>query len=361
MKKLLLNISILAFIIVFAAQAHIAYGLGASPLRLEFQAMPGETVEGNVKLMNNKENDVKIIANKADFVVADDESLEFLNEIDSENIYSMQEWIELPSEDIIIEGKNDAKYTYKINIPEDAISQSYYGVVFMIDEDLNEIDDNNSGIKLNTQVAHLVLLEVGENLSANIALQSFDVSKSQIGEVESAAFDTTVFNSGNTHFAQEGVIEITDKDKTLLKELPVNKDKYNTLPNRQKTSTAIWEIAEIENETYYAYFEGTNSAEESMNAEVKFRIADDKENGEERTVEMLESNLGISLEDAIKRDSKIMLLKLIILSIGVSLLAGYSAVKVIKKRKVAKKAFRIFGIILLFIIISNLTITQIMT
>lgn len=360
MKKLLSYISIFTFAVLFAAQTHIAYGIGASPLRMQLQAMPGETVEGTLKVSNSKDNAVRIVARKADFVVTENEAVQFLDEIDKKNIHSMQEWIELPSEDIIIEAKNDAKYTYKINIPEDAISQSYYGVVFVGDENVSEGDASGSGISLNTQVAHLVLIEVGENLHADIALQSFEVSKNKTGESLSAQFDTVFFNSGNTHAAQEGRIIVTDKNKNILNELPVNKGKFNNLPKRQKTSTEIWEIAEIENGTYFAYFEGTNPSEESLNAEVKFRIADDKENEGKRTIEMLESNLGISLEDAMKQDSKIMLLKLIIIAIGISLLAGYSAVKVVKKRKMAKKIFRIFGVILLLVILSNITINQVM-
>ena len=360
MKKLFSYISIFTFAILFAAQAHIAYGIGASPLRMQLHAMPGETVEGTLKVSNNKENNVRIVATKADFIVTEDESVQFINEIDPENIYSMQNWIELPSEDVIVEGKSDANYTYKVNVPEDAADHSYYGVVFVGDENLTEETADRSGIALNTQVAHLVLLEVGNDLHADIALQAFEVQATMSGEQEVAQFDAVFFNSGNTHAAQEGKIQITDKNKNIIKELPLNKGKFNALPNKQKTSSETWPIEGIENGTYYAYFNGTSPAEEAMNAEVKFKIGNNKENEGKRTIEMLESNLGISLEDAINHDNKIMLLKLIIIAIGVGFLAGYSTVKIVKKRKLTKKMFKIFGVVLLLIILSNITINEVM-
>jgi len=360
MKKLLSYISIFTFAFLFAAQINIAYGIGASPLRMQLHAMPGETIEGTLKVTNSKENAVKIVASKADFLVSEDESVQFLDEIDEKNIHSMQGWIELPSQDVIVEAKDNAKYTYKITIPDDAKSQSYYGVVFVGDKDINTASGEGSGIALNTQVAHLVLLEVGNNLHADITLKSFKVSQNLNNKTEVAEFDTVFFNSGNTHTAQEGIIKITDANKNILEEIAVNKGKYNCLPNRQKTSVETWEITDVKNGTYFAYFEGTNPNGETMNAEAKFKITDNKNNEGERTIEVLASTLGVSLEDAIKYDNKITLLKLILVAIGVALLAGYSVVKLIRKRKKAKKFFGLFGIILLFIISSNITINKVM-
>ena len=258
MKKLAIYI-----IGLFILSSATAYAIGAAPLRVQIQGAPGETLETMVRAQNNQEDQKIVVLTKGDFYVNEDESLQFMNEYDENNKYSMQNWIEFIENNIPIEGNNVREIPYKINIPEDAQSGGYYGTVFVGSRNPNAEDATGVGIQ--TVVAQLILVEVTGDLKTKIELQDFLINKEN-------QIETVVFNKGNTHDSAKGKIILTNRKLDILEEMTINDGQSNSLPNRQKTHATQWDRSNYEPGIYYAYLDASTEKDNIIASELKFEI-----------------------------------------------------------------------------------------
>jgi len=290
MKNLKITTTILALTMAFAMFAPSVFAIGVSPLRAELKANPGESVEGTLQAFNSKDAQQVVVLTKGDFLMNDNQDLEFYSEVIPENSHSMMDWIQLPEENTPLEPNGGAEITYTINVPEDAASQSYYGVIFVSSED-PDIIETNFGVGVKTNVAHLILLEVDGGLVTDMELENFEIAQDEQGE----RFITSVVNNGNTHDATSGQIILTDKKLDKLEEINVNKSKHNSLPGVKKVFTEPWEkFSEYEPGTYFAYPDLRDEADNPLVAELKFKINDKGE------IQILNLEIGRSYEDALK-------------------------------------------------------------
>ena len=272
----------------FAVISPAVYAIGASPLRHVLKAKPGETVEAAIIVTNTSDSKILVTGEKADFVMTETEDLKFYNEANPENIYSLQNWISFVENDIPVEANEQTELKYKITIPKDAASHAYYGVVYVGGKNPPSTDETTGGIGvgLQTQVAHLVLLEVEGDLKTSLELTDYYVEKPE-AEENTLNFITKYYNSGNTHQAPGGKIIITDAEKYSLMELEVNKGKYNNLPELPKTVVTQYKPEELKPGVYYAYYLAIDASGKEIAAELKFEITNDK------TVNILETNMGV--------------------------------------------------------------------
>jgi len=322
MKKLL------TFILAFAIFSQQAFAIGASPLRIMMQANPGDTVEGYVDAQNTKKEAMLVNLTKGDFLVDENESLEFMQTPQEGNVHSLMNWIELTENDVLVDALQSKKITYKINIPADAPSGSYYGVVFVQGKS-PEAAAQSSGVGISANVAQLILLEVYGDLSRNTELKTFNIIKNDRDEVATnTTFQANVFNSGNTHDSITGTIIVADSKLNKLEELTFNRDKYNTMPERQKTYVENWRFEKYENGTYAAYLDSKNKDEKPYVAEIKFKISTDKET-DQKMLTVLNTTIGKSYQDALSA---------------------------FQNPKATSRVFVVFGLLLLFIIITAITL-----
>ncbi|MFC1647364.1 hypothetical protein ACFL10_00010 [Patescibacteria group bacterium] len=288
MKKLNLIISILTLTMLFSAFMPTASAIGASPLRVQLQAAPGETVEGMVRAQNSKDADQVVVLMKGDFLVDEKEDLQFMYEYDETNKWSLQNWLDLNENNIPVGPNESVEIKYQIEVPQDAASQSYYGVVFVQSQD-PEIFEGPGGVGVQANVAQLVLLEVTGGLKSDVEVKEMQITKNN----EDVRFETLVFNNGNTHDASSGTIIITDSKLNKLEELDFNKAKHNALPETQKTYINIWEkFAEYEPGIYFAYLNVNDENNGHLSAELKFEITDEGE------IEILNLKIGRSYTKA---------------------------------------------------------------
>lgn len=290
MKNLKITTTILALTMAFTMLIPSAFAIGVSPLRAELKANPGESVEGTLQAFNSKDAQQVVVLTKGDFLMNDNQDVEFYSEVIPENSHSMMDWIVLPEENTPLEAKGGVEIKYTINVPADAASQSYYGVIFVSSED-PDIIETNFGVGVTTNVAHLILLEVDGGLVTNMELENFEIEQDEAG----AKFITSLKNKGNTHDATSGQIIITDKNLDKLEEINVNKSKHNSLPGVKKVFTNPWEkFSDYEPGTYFAYPDLKDEADNPLVAELKFKINDKGE------IQMLNLEIGRSYEDALK-------------------------------------------------------------
>ena len=290
MNKLKLTTAILTLTMALTAFAPSAMAIGVSPLRTQLKAQPGETVKGEIVAFNQKDQQQTVVLTKGDFLVNKNGDLDFYTEPDPQNIHSLMDWIELPEQEPIMEPKGKTQIEYTINVPEDAASQSYYGVVFVSAKN-PEVIKTPAGVGVTTNVAQLVLLEVEGDLQSEISVFNFNIEKKD----SMIQFITSVANEGNTHDAPTGKIIITDKKLNKLEEITFNDGEYNSLPNSPKTYIEnLKNFDEINKGIYYAYLDMEDENGNEHAAELKFR----KNSKDE--LEVLGLELGKSYGQALK-------------------------------------------------------------
>lgn len=258
--------------------AQTTFAIGASPLRMEYQATPGETVKGQLTVYNTSDTTQRIIVNKSDFDVdANHDGVQFLNsaeqdpELYKDYEHGLQQWLVLPQEDIVVEAKQKAVVPYEITVPKDAPAQGYYGALFVRSEPvIDETPDTGGiGMRLTTQVAHLVLLDV-EGGVQDVALQDFVLETEK--EEEGQLFDIVVYNDGNLHSSPEGVIDIIDSRGNIVNEVPVNEGQHNILPQKTKTFFAEGYVDDLPTGTYYAVLDGKAENGQQIQGLITFEV-----------------------------------------------------------------------------------------
>lgn len=295
MNKLKLTISTLVLFATLTALSSPVFAIGASPLRLMLTATPGQTIDGYVNAQNTTDKDVIVNLKKGDFIVDENESLKFNFEYDENNKYSLLNWIEFTDNDVKVGPRESKEIRYKINIPEDAKSQGYYGTVFVQGNDPLK-PSNVPGVGIAANVAQLILLEVnGDDLNRDAQLTNFNiVHNDSIEDKYQVNFEAQMFNNGNTHDFASGRIIITNFKREILQELEFNRDKYHVMPQTPKTYVEAWDYKDYEAETYFAYIDALNKDNQKVTAELKFRVTRESE------IEVLNLTLGRSYEDGVR-------------------------------------------------------------
>lgn len=317
MKKLALYI-----LGLFILTSATAYAIGAAPLRVEFSSQPGETVHGQVNVFNDSDSMQTIVVSKGDFIVNEDEDLEFYEDVKEDNLYSLQEWITIPNNEVILEPRGKGVIPYEIIIPVDAPSQGYYGSLFIETkpDTTKKIADATIGVR----VAHLVLLKVEGGLYEEINIEDFNVV--QQNDLGLAQFDVVVMNKGNTHNSPTGKIEVIDNQGNLVQTLDLNKDEYNVLPDSKKTYKEDCELKELPTGTYYVVLESETDMGNPLKAEMKFeRTSDGK-------IIILEKTLGeahgaelkkMLSQPRITRNSIIVIIGIFLFAVSFAAIARY--------------------------------------
>jgi hypothetical protein len=299
-KKTLLTLG--TFLVTLLMITNTTFAIGASPLKMEYQATPGQTVNGQLTVYNTSDTKQKIIIEKSDFDMDEKSNgVQFLNAQNAnqqEYQYSLQQWISLPEEDIIVEAKQKTVIRYKITVPADAPAQGYYGALFVRSEPITDANQPTSiGVRLTTQVAHLVLLNV-EGSIQNVTLKDFTIDPSTIETSEITTdnpfFDIVVYNDGNVHSSPEGTIEIIDTKGNIVEEFDMNAGDNNVLPQKEKTYFSEGYVKDIPAGTYYAVLDGKAENGQQLQGKITFSV------DRQGKVEMIDKYMGAVDMDFLK-------------------------------------------------------------
>lgn len=263
----------IAAIVLLSIFAQSTFAIGASPLRMTYNAMPGETVKGQLNVRNTSDEKRKIIINKADFDVdPDKESLIFFEETSS-NTRGLTKWLKLPGDPIIVEAKDKAVIPYEIIIPDNALHQGYFGTIFVESQSVDEKKQQGLGMKISTRIAHLILLEVGDNNAENIELKDINITKND----DFLNINIEMFNKECVHNAPSGELEIFGVKGETLMTMPLNKGLHHIMPERKKTFTEQISLNELKPGVNYAILKAKTAQGKDLQGEIQFEITKEKE------------------------------------------------------------------------------------
>ncbi len=209
-------------------------GLTLIPPKYELFANPGDVITETIRLRNNSTDPITFAVLLEDFSSAGEEGKVVLEEGETEQNYSLKDWIEPSSKNVFLQPEEEITFPFSIVVPNDAEPGGHYAsLIFQIGG-----DETVGGVtSVQHRVGSLILLRVSGNVVEDAQIESFSApTYSQKGPV---SFDLRVKNNGTTHVMPNGTIVITNIFGKKVEEIPL--DGANVFPGAIRKMTTEWD------------------------------------------------------------------------------------------------------------------------
>jgi len=260
---------------LFLYQTTFAVAIG--PIKSFYNATPGETIYGNIVVINidknvNKTPQVEIAPTSTDNSKSD-----------------ISGWISFPEQEAMnkaIAPGDRAAIIYQIDIPQDATPGEYYGKILV--SDISTPTDATSaqtiGIGLNFQISHLIYIKIkGEDVASNVIFEDFNITKNN--ETNTWDFISTFSNNGDLHDIPTGNILIFENNNegtvsvTPIIAMDLNSNQKGVMQKTQTITTTYGKTIPPGDYTAIIKTKTTNNAAEArVNFTINENQPEDSEN-----------------------------------------------------------------------------------
>ena len=202
-KKLINFLGLLLFIVFLPVSAYAqgSAGLSVIPPKFELFGNPGDVLSESIRIQNVSDTPQSFSVLIEDFSSTGEQGNVVLEEGESDNAYSLKNWVELSSENIIVQPGDEFTFPFQISIPSNADPGGHYASILFQIGGGEEIPGVAS---VQHRVGSLVLLRVSGNVVEDAEIETFRApSYSQSGPVN---FELRVKNNGTTHIRPSGTI-----------------------------------------------------------------------------------------------------------------------------------------------------------
>ena len=180
-----------------------------SPPRFEDSAKPGTLYRNVLEISNMSSAPSSFVVKTADFVLADDGAVTFLE--DAPSATSCRPWAALEAREVTIAGKGKKRFRFEIKVPENEPDGECRFALLI------EGKPMTASISVMARIAVIVYLKVG---SGEADLSIVKASTTMVEGQELPAL--TVRNAGNAHGRLEGMIEGSDASGKKFSFAPSN-------------------------------------------------------------------------------------------------------------------------------------------
>ena len=211
-----------------------AYALTASPVKVEVQGDPGQTLHGEIELINEQSELKTLFTSFENFEPAGDTgSPRFIG-----NESGLATWMgSLAS--LTIEPTKKVVVPYTIAIPKDAEPGGYFAAIFFGEQDpqTQEAGEVSIGGKLGI----LILLRVSGNIVEDAGLSEYKTSNgTRVFSSLPILFSYRFSNKGGDRVVPLGDIVIKNTFGGTATTLSANKNEGSVLPNSSRKFESIW-------------------------------------------------------------------------------------------------------------------------
>ena len=209
-----------------------AQGLEISPALVELNAARGNVYDIKLNVTNVTASDLQYDSSVADFGATNETgSPRILTDSKLPATSSIKTWVKMPS-NFTLGAHKSKTIMAQVTIPANAEPGGHYGVL-QFSGKAPEID--TTGVGLSASAGALVLIRVDGKITEKANLVEFKTvqndKQSFLFEASPISFVARIKNEGNIHVKPNGSIKINDMFGNLVKELKINKDMANILPD----------------------------------------------------------------------------------------------------------------------------------
>lgn len=238
LKKIYYCLAILVAIFVFTNMdlmpARAQVGIKITPVRTEEIVDPGESFKGELKVLNDSNENKTFYAYLRDFKAEGELGrVKLIAPGSPEESSFLASWIDITGEGINFAPGEEKTIPFTINVPKNAGPGGHYGAILFgtTPPKLNlETGDKGAGMAVAQQTGSLILLHVSGNVIEEARIREFTTDKRVYGTPFDVNFIIRIENLGNVHVKPHGLISIENMFGKEVSVLRVNDEGGNVLP-----------------------------------------------------------------------------------------------------------------------------------
>lgn len=166
-------------------------------------AQPGERLARSVEIQNQSNEDLVIIIKKSDYAFNAEGQRWFIEAGKLKR--SNAGWIDLSNQEIIVKGKSNITFEYRVNVPDNKdLSGSYWSLLFIQEKADTAQTANN--IQINQRYAIQSIVQIENSGDYNIEFLNAEFSKT------SNNFDLKIKNNGTRWIKANVWLEVYDQN-----------------------------------------------------------------------------------------------------------------------------------------------------
>jgi hypothetical protein len=228
-------------ILYFAVAFHLAFaqgaGVGMRPATIEESGEPGTSQEHTVTLSNLSNAEQTFYLFTRDITgVGGGGSPIFADEDAEKTGYELSEWVTTSVEELTIAGGQEASFTIRIDIPENATPGSHFGGVFASIEPPRM---RSVGASVGYEVANIISIRVAGDAIESAQIRSFATNNFIYGESK-IDFTARIENKGTVLVRPIGPLEIYNMFGSKVATLTFNDTKAGVFPLTTRDFDIVW-------------------------------------------------------------------------------------------------------------------------
>ena len=206
--------------------------LTVGPVKLEHSIDPGNSISGQILLLNDREETKTFYPVFEKYIEVDGEKKFLPGESE------IASWFELPSA-VTLEPNEQKMIPFTIRIPEGAEPGGHFAVMWW--STAPPVKEPGSEVAIVSRVGILVYLRISGEIQESGRLVSFGVSnQKRFLNYLPINFSVVFESTGNVHLKPQGEIKIKDIFGRTKEVLKVNEFGLSVLPQSKKTFVATW-------------------------------------------------------------------------------------------------------------------------
>jgi hypothetical protein len=229
------HLALLTLLIIgVCADVHKASALTVSPVRVEIDGNPGQTLRGEMEVYNEQPEDKTFYSSFENFEPSGDTgSPKFIG--DTGNLST---WIKT-SDQINIAPEEKIIVPYTITIPENAEPGGYFAAIFWGEQ--NPAAVQGGEVSIGGKLGVLVLLRVNGDIHEEAGISDFITTDSKrLFTMLPIGFSYRFTNKGQDRVAPLGDLTIKNTFGATVATLKANESEGNVLPNSTRTFKQTW-------------------------------------------------------------------------------------------------------------------------
>ena len=218
--------------VLFWITLSLPFSAGAitvGPGKIELEVNPGDTLRGEMSLYNETDKAGTFYVSFQKFIEENGERI-FLR--DEESLIG--EWAEVPESVFLASGERK-NIPFAIRVPENAPPGGHFAVAWW-----STVPPEAKGeVGVAVRAGILIFLRVSGEVTEEIEIL-YSPKQSIVGSLP-LSFNVTFKNLGNVHLKPLGSIVVRDLFGRTKVQIPINPQRFNVLPESQRTFAAEWQ------------------------------------------------------------------------------------------------------------------------
>ncbi len=211
-----------------------ASALTISPVKVEVTGEPGQTLRGELELLNEQAEARTFFSSFENFEPSGDTGSPKFIGADG----GLATWLETQSSVVVTSGET-VKVPYSITIPADTEAGGYFSAIFWGEQD--PATQTGGEVSIGGKLGVLILLRVAGDIVEEAGISEFGIDDGRRLQVDLPInFSYRFSNSGGDRVIPLGDISITNTFGLETVTISANKNEGSVLPNSARKFQALW-------------------------------------------------------------------------------------------------------------------------